>query len=73
FWDRLNTETKIIGAKFNSRILGDAGVGIRVNTTLFEKELFLRIDLPFFIMPDETIGNSYINWENWVFSFQRSL
>ena len=73
FWDRLNTETNIIGAKFNSRTLGDAGVGIRVKTRLFEKDLFLRIDLPFYIFPDESVSNPHIDWNNWVFSFQRSL
>ena len=73
FWDRLDTETQLIKSDFYSRMLGDAGIGLRLNKTIFEKDLFLRLDFPFYIHPDATVENPPIDWRNWVISFQRSL
>jgi len=70
FWDRFNTGTKEIGTKFNSRTLADGGLGLRLKTDIFEKDLYLRIDLPFFIHNN---GASSIDKKNWIISFQRSI
>ena len=70
FWDRFNTNTEKIEAKFNSRTLADGGVGLRLKTDIFEKDLYLRIDLPFFIYEK---GGSEVEEKNWVISFQRSI
>jgi hypothetical protein len=71
FWDRLDKESNLIGSTFNSRTLADAGVGLRLKTDIFEKDLYLRIDLPFFIHDNE--DSSFDNFENWIISFQRSI
>ena len=55
---------------FFDRYLGNVGFGTRLNTKLFEKELFLRVDVPAYIFND---GISEINFHNWIFSFQRSI
>ena len=73
FWDRLNVDTQTIETNFNSRMMGDAGIGIRLNTDLFEKDLFLRIDFPFYTLPDKILENPHIDWNHWIISFQRSL
>ena len=69
FWDRLDETSNVIGSTFNSRTLADAGVGLRLKTDIFEKDLYLRIDLPFFIHDD----GSRFDKKNWVISFQRSI
>ena len=55
---------------FNKRILGDAGIGIRLNTTFFEKDFYFRIDYPLFIYEDKV---SDFEFNKWIFSFQRSI
>lgn len=70
FWDRFNTQKKEIGTKFNSGTLADGGVGLRLKTNIFEKDLYIRIDLPFFIYE---MGGSEVEEKNWVISFQRSI
>jgi hypothetical protein len=70
FWDRFNTNTEKIETKFNSRTLADGGVGLRLKTDIFEKDLYLRIDLPVFIYEK---GGSGDEEKNWVISFQRSI
>jgi len=46
-------------------------VGLRLKTDIFEKDLYLRIDLPFIIHDN---GDSrFDNFENWIISFQRSI
>jgi len=37
---------------------------------MFEKEMFLRIDVPVLLYNN---GNSELNFESWVISFQRSI
>ena len=69
FWDRLDETSNVIGSTFNSRTLADAGVGLRLKTDIFEKDLYLRIDLPFFIHDD----GPRFDKKNWVISFQRSI
>ncbi|MBT6980923.1 MAG: M1 family metallopeptidase [Candidatus Marinimicrobia bacterium] len=75
FWNRLfldpMDESYRIGSTFNSRTLADGGVGLRLKTDIFEKDLYLRIDLPFFIHDNE--DSSFDNFENWIISFQRSI
>jgi len=67
FWDRFEK----IETKFNSRTLADGGVGLRLKKTdIFEKDLYLRIDLPFFIHNN---GDSEVEEKNWIISFQRSI
>jgi hypothetical protein len=70
FWDRLDEESNLIGSTFNSRTLADGGVGLRLKTDIFEKDLYLRIDLPFFI---HNKGETSIDEKNWIISFQRSI
>ena len=56
--------------QYESRILADAGIGIRFHTKLYEKDIYLRLDLPFYTYD----GNgSNMSISNWVFSFQRSI
>ena len=70
FWDREKNSRQRLNNHFSDRVLADAGFGLRINTSLFEKDVFFRIDIPCFIYD----GNeSKINFDNWVFSFQRSL
>ena len=70
FWDRLDEESGIIGSKYISRTLADVGIGLRLGTDIFEKDFFVRIDLPFFTYKN---GNVTIDEKNWIFSFQRSF
>jgi hypothetical protein len=70
FWDRLDEKSNLIGSTFNSRTLADGGVGLRLKTDIFEKDLYLRIDLPFFIHNN---GDSEVEEKNWIISFQRSI
>jgi hypothetical protein len=69
FWDPLDKSYRI-GSTFNSRTLADGGVGLRLKTDIFEKDLYLRIDLPFFI--HDNSGSRFDN-KNWIISFQRSI
>ena len=70
FWDREKNSRQRLNNHFSDRVLADAGFGLRISTSLFEKDIFFRIDIPCFIYD----GNeSKINFDNWVFSFQRSL
>jgi hypothetical protein len=71
FWDRLDETSNVIGSTFISRTLADAGLGLRLKTDIFEKDLFLRIDLPFIIHNNG--ASSFDNYENWIISFQRSI
>jgi len=73
FWDKLNQDTGEMTSKYISRTLGDAGVGLRFNTNIFEKELYVRFDLPFYILPDKAYNNPHIDWRNWIISLQKSL
>jgi len=66
----LDETSNMIGSTFISRTLADAGLGLRLKTDIFEKDLYLRIDLPFFI---HDIEGSSFDKENWVISFQRSI
>ena len=53
-----------------TRVLADAGIGIRLHTKLYERDIYLRLDLPFYIY-DRNVSSICVN--NWVFSFQRSI
>ena len=57
-------------AKTLNRTLSNVGFGTGLKTKIFEKELFLRVDVPFFIYDNES---SEVNFQNWIFSFQRSI
>jgi hypothetical protein len=70
FWDREKNDTTELNNYFTKRALGDGGFGLRLKTDIFEKDLYLRIDLPFFI---HDIEGSSFDKENWVISFQRSI
>ena len=74
FWDRDNVSIsgsdRILNQEFEKRNLVDAGMGIRLNTSLLEKDIYIRLDFPFYIYDGES---SEINFNNWIFSFQRSL
>ena len=54
----------------NKRIMADAGIGVRFNTSFFEKDFYIRFDFPF-LMYD--INSLNMDWSNWIFSFERSL
>jgi len=71
FWDREKNDTTELNNYFTKRALGDGGFGLRLKTDIFEKDIYLRIDFPFFIHDNE--ASSFDNFENWVISFQRSL
>jgi hypothetical protein len=66
----LDEKSNLIGSTFNSRTLADGGVGLRLKTDIFEKDLYLRIDLPFFI---HNKGETSFDKKNWIISFQRSI
>ena len=74
FWDRekisLNYNRGLLNTYFTRRDLANAGIGIRLNTKLYEKDIYLRLDFPFYVY---NVNNSEISFNNWVFSFQRSL
>ena len=54
-----------------TRIYADAGLGLRLSTSFFEKDLHIRFDMPF-LLYDDRLG-SRLNRSNWIFSFQRSF
>ena len=54
-------------------IFADVGLGLRFNTSIFEKDLYVRFDLPFLIYDGSDGSDWSLNSKNWVFSFQRSL
>ena len=56
--------------RLRKRMIYNVGVGTRLKTKVFEKELFLRIDVP---LSSYDNRGSEINFQNWVFSFQRSI
>ena len=61
------------GIFYNSGIirkLGDAGIGIRLSSTVYDKPLYLRLDFPFILFKD---GENLENDTKWVISFQRSI
>ena len=61
------------GIFYNSgtiRKLGDAGIGIRISSTVYDKPLYLRLDFPFILFKD---GENLENDTKWVISFQRSI
>ena len=70
FWDRKKNDALELNNYFTKRTLADGGVGLRLKTDIFEKDLYLRIDLPFFIHDK---GGSRFDKKNWIISFQRSI
>ena len=61
------------GIFYNSgtiRKLGDAGIGIRISSAVYDKPLYLRLDFPFILFKD---GENLENDTKWVISFQRSI
>ena len=70
FWDREKNDALELNNYFTKRALVDGGVGLRLKTDIFEKDLYLRIDLPFFI---HNKGKTSIDKKNWIISFQRSI
>ena len=79
FWTRdiessfegLDQEVKSYIGGYNNRVYADTGLGIRFNTSIFEKDLYLRFDMPFYLYNDDLGFN--LNKNNWIFSFQSSL
>ena len=63
-------ETDPFNIQYESRALADAGIGIRLNTKLYERDIYFRLDLPFYIYNE---NGSNISFNNWVFSFQKSI
>ena len=70
FWDREKNDVLELNNYFTKRTLADAGFGLRLNTSMFEKDLYLRLDFPIYIFNGDI---SKTNFKNWLFSFQRSL
>jgi len=74
FWNRERVRSVVgrfeLNNNFIKRNLADAGLGIRMNTSLFESDIYMRLDFPFFIYDGYS---SEVDLNNWVFSFQRSL
>ena len=56
-----------------ANILADVGLGLRFNTSIFEKDLYIRFDFPFLVYDGSDGSDWNLNSKNWVFSFQRSL
>jgi hypothetical protein len=55
---------------FKKRYLGDAGFGVRFDTSFFEKDIYIRLDFPFIIYDNNSLS---LDWNNWIFSFQKSI
>lgn len=53
-----------------SRFLANGGIGLRFGTKFYEKDIFLRIDFPFYTFDG---SNSNMQSNKWVFSFQKSI
>lgn len=70
FWDRFNQTTNSLQTSYISRTLINGGLGVRLRTKIFEKEYYLRVDVPLFIQKD---GEPFDDGHQWIFSFQRSL
>ncbi|MEC7736175.1 MAG: hypothetical protein VX651_02430, partial [Candidatus Neomarinimicrobiota bacterium] len=70
FWDREKNDVLELNNYFTKRTLADAGFGLRLNTSIFEKDLYLRLDFPIYIFNGDI---SETNFKNWLFSFQRSI
>ncbi len=70
FWN--NTLGSLSRSKnnFEKRIFADAGIGIRFDTDILEKNIYFRLDFPFLIINED---ETKIDYNNWVFSLQRSL
>ena len=68
FWDKMYHPR--YPQEYLDRILADAGLGLRFKTRILEKDLYLRFDFPFLIYDD---GNTYVDRNNWLISFQRGL
>ena len=60
----------VSNAQHESRFLANGGIGLRFGTKFYEKDIFLRIDFPFYIFDG---SHSNMNSDKWVFSFQRSI
>tara|TARA_Y100000590_G_scaffold435016_1_gene553944 strand:+ start:739 stop:3747 length:3009 start_codon:yes stop_codon:yes gene_type:complete len=69
FWDRPD----LTKSNYVKRTLLDGGLGFRFNTSIFEQDLYLRIDIPFFTYNDSRKKPSQVDWNNWIISFQRSI
>ena len=70
FWDRQSNIDGLRKNNLHSRTLADAGIGVHLNTKLLEKDLYFRIDMPFYLYDG---SNTVVDWNNWIFSFQKSL
>ncbi len=53
-----------------TRRLADAGLGIRLGSSIFNKPLYLRIDVPFILFKNDQIMN---NSTKWIISFHRGI
>ena len=53
-----------------TRRLADAGLGIRLGSSIFNKPLYLRIDFPFILFKNDQIMN---NSTKWIISFHRGI
>ena len=69
FWDRPYLDNR----KYVRRLLLDGGIGLRLNTSILEKNFDIRFDIPFFTYNDTDEKTREINWNNWIISFQRSF
>tara|TARA_Y100001968_G_scaffold287218_1_gene288477 strand:- start:45 stop:671 length:627 start_codon:yes stop_codon:yes gene_type:complete len=70
FWDRQSNIDGLRKNNFHSRTLADAGIGVHLNTKFLEKDLYFRFDIPFYLYDG---SNTVVDWNNWIFSFQKSL
>ena len=53
-----------------TRKIADAGVGVRLGSTIFNKPLYLRLDFPFILFKNNKIINNHTKW---VVSFHRGI
>ncbi len=57
---------------FDGNNLSDAGLGIRLEKTILGYPLAIRVDCPFWLS-EPAIGDEEIDFNRWVFSFQKSF
>ena len=69
FWDRQDLDKE----NYVNRNLLDGGFGFRFDTSIFEHDLYFRIDIPFFTYNNSRENRSKLDFNHWIVSFQRSI
>ena len=70
FWNKPLRSISSLENNYGKRIFADAGIGIRFDTEMLGKNIYVRLDFPILMYSQSDVQ---INYNTWVFSFQRSL